>query len=193
MVIYPTQISKEDPEWRKAVALFQVLAIDNRLPLHKNGEVREYATKADQFLMRPMIYDENHRKVPAPYFSYAIRFTVSVVVIGSIQIDDQQQIDEFKWRLNAALNTSMTQASQRNFEAREKFTKSGRRSDEAMQAEWALRGREEALKADMHYDNIREQIMESRRNTGFCAASLCTHEEILTKLIERGEEILTAA
>lgn len=191
MVIWPETISSDDDGWVRACALLQVLALDPRQPSPRGFKPRLYFETADAILIRPYIWVER-KQVPAPYFSYSLRFNVSASVHGSIPIEATDQIEEFKRKVNAALQGPLTVAERKRWEADREFRKCCAAND-PMATAFASVARDEIRKADHYYREVREAIEAPRRNTGYVAASLSRHEEVLDGLVRLGTTLLLAA
>lgn len=190
MVIWPKEISSDDEGWVRACALLNVLALDPRQPSPQGFKQRVYFESADDFLIRPQIWVDRKR-IPAPYYAYALRFNVSASVHGTIPIDAAAQLAEFKRRVNAALHGPLTVAARKQWEANGEFLNCCR-SDDAMAPAFAKVAADENQKADRYYIEMRETIEAPRRYTGYVAASLSQHEEILEGLIRLGAAMHTA-
>jgi hypothetical protein len=132
------------------------------------------------------------RLVPAPYYSFSLRFNVSVSVHGSIFIADTEQVEEFKRVVNAALQSPLTVAERKRWEADNEFIKCCAAND-PMASVFELAGSEESRKADRYYHEIREAIAAPRRLIDYGHSSLCQHEEVLDGLIRLGATLLKAA
>lgn len=191
MVIWPNKISSDDDGWVRACALLQVLALDPRQPRPRGFKPRQYFERADDFLIRPKTWVDT-KQVPAPYFSYILHFNVSASVCGSIPIDAADEIEEFKRRVNSALQSPLTLAERKRWEADYAFRKCCAASDPLAPA-FAMVCGDEGRKADCYYHEVREAIEASRRHTGYVAASLSRHEEVLDGLIRLGTTLLRAA
>lgn len=191
MVIWPEKISSDDDGWLRVCALLQVLALDPRQLSPMGLKPRRYFETADDFLIRPIIWVDR-KQVPAPYFSYSLRFNVSASVHGSIPIDASDQIEEFKRRVNAALQSPLTVAERKRWEADCEFRKCCAAND-SMATAFATVASDESRKADHYYHEVREAIEASRRYTGYVAASLSRHEEVLDGLVRLGTTLLQAA
>jgi len=192
MVIWPKAINVSDDAWRQACALMQVLALDLRKYSPRGYQRREYYESAEDFLVRPMIW-ENTKRVPAPYLQYALRFNVSASVHGSIPIDAADELEEFGRWVNAAIQSPLTVAQRKMWDICSERLKGERAGDYSMSGSLIEREREECAKAMFHYNDVRESIETSRRYTNFKAASLSRHEEILGGLIRLGVDMLQAA
>lgn len=192
MVIWPKIISADDEGWRRACALMQVLALDPRQPSPRGYKPRKYYETADDFLIRPMIW-EDKKQVPAPYFQYALRFDVSASVHGSIPIDATDELEEFRCRVNAAIHGPLTVAERKLLETNSERLKREHAGDSSMSESLIEVQREECAKAMRYYDEVREAIEAPRRFTNYGAASLSKHEEILDGLVRLGTNMLQAA
>lgn len=184
MVIWPTTISPNDAQWRRACALLQVLALNPRLDYSKN----RYFETAEDYLIRPNIWVDR-KLIPAPYYTYAVRFAVSASVHGSIPIDDELQLNVFKKAINAALHGPLTMAERRRWESNSEFLRCCY-SDDAKADEFAKVMRAQGATASRHYDEARAMFQESRRHTGYKASSLCSHNEILEALVQLGATLV---
>lgn len=191
MVIWPKTISESDEGWILVCALLQVLALDPRQPSTRGYKPRQYFESADDFLLRPLIWVDRQR-VLAPYYSFCVRFNVSASAHGRIDVDASDQLAEFRCRINAALRGPLTVAARKQWEAETEFRKCCASNSPATE-QFAAVGKAEANKADQYYNQVRETIEASRRNTGFVAASLCRHEEVLQGLACIGTTLLKAA
>lgn len=205
MVIWPQKISPDDEGWQQACALMQVLALDPRRPFTRTTRhLGRYFESADDILERPNIWVDR-RQVPAPYFSYCLRFNVSASVLGSIPIDDVAQITAFKRVVNAALQGELTAAERKSWEANDQRLDVLRKADSrdssssqdgasaatahVLQAVAA----DESAKASRHYTAVRNEIEAPRRFDGIPRPSLSRHEEVLAGLVQLGTTILQAA
>ena len=209
MVIWPQRISQDDGGWQQACALMQVVALDPRRPPTRAARhLGRYFESADDILERPNIWVDR-RQVPAPYFSYCLRFNVSASVLGSIPIDDVQQIAEFKRVVNAALRGELTTAERKSWEANEQRLVVLRQADcrrqqsadasagdtrQAISAdEFHVAAADESAKASRYYAAVRDEIEAPRRFDGVARASLSRHEEIMAGLIRLGTTFLQVA
>ena len=203
MVIWPQKISPDDEGWQQACALMLVLALDPRRPPTRAARhLGRYFESADDILERPNIWVDR-RLVPAPYFSYCLRFNVSASVHGSIPIDDVQQLAEFKRAVNAALRGELTAAERKSWEANEQRLVVLRQADSRRHPADAAAddkahgfhavAADESAKASRYYAAVRDQIEAPRRLDGMARASLSRHEEILAGLIRLGTTFLQAA
>ena len=204
MVIWPKKISPDDAGWQQACALMQVLALDPRRPPNRAARhLGRYFESADDILERPNIWVDR-RQVPAPYFSYCLRFNVSASVLGSIPIDDVQQIAEFKRAVNSALRGELTTAERKSWEANEQRLVVLRQADYQRRQpadasaddkahEFHAVAADESAKASRYYAAVRDQIESPRRFDGVARASLSRHEEVLAGLIRLGTTFLEAA
>ena len=206
MVIWPQKISTDDVGWQQACALMQVLALDPRRPQNRaTRHLGRYFESADDILERPNIWVDR-RQVPAPYFSYCLRFNVSASVLGSIPVDDVQQIAEFKRAVNSALRGELTTAERKSWEANEQRLEVLRqvgyqRQQPADQASADDKAREfhavaadESAKASRYYDAaVRDQIESPHCFDRVARASRSRHEEVLVGLIRMGTEFLQSA
>lgn len=206
MVIWPKKISPDDAGWRQACALMQVLAFDPRRPMDRTTRhLSRYFESADDLLERPNIRVDR-RLVPAPYFSYCLRFNVSASVHGSIPIDDEAQLTEFKRAVNAALQGELTTAERKSWEAEHQRLDTLRAAerrrwdaykgiDSAAVPENAANdlhavAADEAAKASRFYAKVRNDIEAPRRFDGIARPSLSRHEEVLAGLIRLGTTLL---
>lgn len=184
MLIWPKAVNDSDPDWARACALLQVLALDPRQPSLRGHKPRPYFETADDFLVRPEIWVDRKR-VPAPYYSYSLRFNVSASVHGSISVAAADQLEEFRRAVNAAIQAPLTAAERKRWEA----TNAAREREAAgdPKAEyWLTIAHDEGRKAQWLYDATRERIASSRRGAGYVAAGLCSHEEVLEELVRIG-------
>lgn len=109
MVFWPEHISASNPTWGQVCALLRVLPLDPRMGYH--GEQMLYLNDADSLLRKPMVWNESYRTLqPAPYFQFAVRFSVSCSFHGSIPENDTAQIFEFREALNEAIQSPLMQA-----------------------------------------------------------------------------------
>lgn len=192
MVIWPKAVSRGDEGWEKACALLQVLALDPRMPLSRGFQKqRNFFESADDFLVRPNIYVDR-KLVPAPYHSYCIRFNVSASVLGSIPIDDCEQLDEFRRAVSAALVGELTVAEQKRWAADSEFRRCCAAKDPLADA-FTKTGAGEGRKADRYYHEVREAIEAPRRFTDYWHASWSEHGEVLEGLIRLGSAMATAS
>lgn len=204
MVIWPQKISPDDEGWQQACALMQVLALDPRRTVTRTTRhLGRYFESADDILERPNIWVDR-RQVPAPYFSYCLRFNVSASVLGSIPIDDVTQITEFKRVVNAALRGKLTAAERKSWEANDQRLAVLRKADSrdsssqngapaaAAHAFQAVAA-DESAKASRHYTAVRNEIEAPRRFDGIPRSSLSRHEEVLAGLVQLGTTYLQAA
>lgn len=209
MVIWPQKISPDDEGWRKACALMQVLAFDPRRHMDRTTRhLSRYFESADDLLERPNIWVDR-RQVPAPYFSYCLRFNVSASVLGSIPIDDEAQINEFKRTVNAALQGELTSAERKCWEAEHQRLENSKMAERRRWEEYKgiaapavpenaaidlhAVAADEAAKASRFYTQVRNDIESSRRFDGIARPSLSRHEEVLAGLILLGTTLLQAA
>lgn len=209
MVIWPQKISPDDEAWQQACALMQVLALDPRR--HQDRATRHlgrFFESADDLLERPNIWVDR-RLVPAPYFSYCLRFNVSASVHGSIPIDDEAQLNEFKRAVNAALQGELTTAERKSWEAEHQRLETSRIAERRRWEDYkGIAGpavpenaandlhavaADEAAKASRFYTKVRNDIEAPRRFDGIARPSLSRHEEVLTGLIRLGTTLLQAA
>lgn len=187
MVIWPQKVCRDDEGWRRTCALLQVLALDpRRAPPASSlrNKSRTYFESADDFLIRPNIFVDR-KQVPASYYSYSLRFNVSISAHGVVPIADMEQCDEFRRAVNAALRSELTVAERKRWEADHGF-RSCCAANDPMAEVFATRSRDESRKADHYYLQVREAIEASRRFDGIVRASLCQHEEIVDGLIRLG-------
>lgn len=209
MVLWPHKVSSDDKEWQQACALMQVLALDPRRPLElANRKPGGFFETADDYLVRPNIWVDR-KQVPAPYFSYTLRFNVSVSVHGSIPVDDAEQISEFKRAVNSAIQGELTTAERKSWEAEHKRLEAARMAErqrcgrhgeiqglavpESAAADFHAVAVDEAAKASRFYAQVRQDIEAPRRYDGIARASLSRHEEVLAGLIRLGMSFLQAA
>ena len=204
MVIWPQKISPDDEGWQQACALMQVLVLDPRRPPTRAARhLGRYFESADDILERPNIWVER-RLVPAPYFSYCLRFNVSASVLGSIPIDDVAQITEFKRAVDAALRGELTAAERKSWEANDQRLAVLRKADsrgssaqdgtpDATAHAFQVVAADESAKASRHYTAVRNEIEAPRRFDGIPRSSLSRHEEVLAGLVQLGTTILQAA
>ena len=193
MVIWPKKVHVDDADWHRVCALLLVLALDPRRPAsHQRHSLdRKYFDSADDFLVRPDIWVDR-KLVPAPYYTYCLRFSVSLSAHGSIEVDDVAQIETFKEAVNAALHGKLTVAERKRWEANTEFLKCCAANDSKAEL-FAAAGREEGQRADRYYRLARESIEAPRRLSGYVAASLSSHEEVLESLVCLGSSLLKAA
>lgn len=204
MVIWPQKISPDDEGWQQACALMQVLALDPRRPPTRAARhLGRYFESADDILERPNIWVDR-RLVPAPYFSYCLRFNVSASVHGSIPIDDVAQITEFKRAVDAALRGELTAAERKSWEANDQRLAVLRKADlrgssaqdgtpDATAHAFQVVAADESAKASRHYTAVRNEIETPRRFDGIPRPSLSRHEEVLAGLVQLGTTFLQAA
>lgn len=209
MVIWPQKVSPDDEAWQKACALMQVLAIDPRR--HQDRASRHlgrFFESVEDILERPNIWVDR-RQVPAPYFSYCLRFNVSASVLGSIPIDDEAQLNEFKRAVNAALHGELTNAERKSWEAEHQRQETIRVAEQRRWDEYkGIAGpfvpenaandlhavaADEAAKASRFYTKVRNDIEAPRRFDGIARPSLSRHEEVLAGLIRLGTTLLQVA
>lgn len=209
MVIWPKKISPEDEGWQQTCALLQVLALDPRR--HQDRGTRHlgrFFESADDLLERPNIWVDR-RQVPAPYLSYCLRFNVSASVLGSIPVDDEAQIAEFKRVVNAAMTGELTKAERKCWEAADQRIEAIRMAEQRRWDEYKgiaspsvpenasedlqAVAADEGAKASHYYTQIRNEIETPRRFDGVARPSLSRHEEILAGLIRLGTSLLQAA
>ena len=204
MVIWPQKISPDNEGWQQACALMQVLALDPRRPPTRAARhPGRYFELADDILERPNIWVDR-RLVPAPYFSYCLRFNVSASIHGSIPIDDVAQITEFKRVVNAALCGELTAAERKSWEANDQRLDVLRKADsrdrssqngapDAAAHAFQAVAADESAKASRHYTSVRNEIEAPRRFDGIPRPSLSSQEEVLAGLVQLGTTILRAA
>ena len=209
MVIWPQKISPNDDGWRQACALMQVLALDPRRHLDRaTRQLGRNFESADDLLERPNIWVDR-RLFPAPYFSYCLRFNVSASVLGSIPIDDEVQLNEFKRAVNAALQGELTMAERKSWEAEHQRLETSRMAErrrwekykgiagpavpENAANDFHAVAADEAAKASRFYTKVRNDIEAPRRFDGIARPSLSRHEEVLVGLIQLGTTLLQAA
>ena len=181
MVIWPEKVARGNADWDRVCSLLQVLALDPRRPLPLRSRwnaSREYFTSADQFLERPMIYVDR-RHVPAPHFSYAIRFNVSGSVHGSIPVDDAEQLEEFRRAINEALHGRLTQAERKRWEAAAEW-RARLAANDPLAEVFASEAQEEGAKADHYYREVRAAIGGD-------------HQAVLAGLVDVGAILRAAA
>lgn len=111
MIINPERIDQKNPEWIKTLALLKVLPLDPRRKTFGTPTVSHepYHQCADDLLVRPSI-TADRRTVLAPYFRYSIEFSATVIVQGTIPIDSNDELTEFRRAINEALASELTQA-----------------------------------------------------------------------------------
>lgn len=187
MVIWPQTISPTDSAWKQVCALMRVLPLDPRAAVTKGSCPRPFLERSDDVLVRPEIWVDR-RRVPAPYWTYTLRFGVSASVHGSIPVEDAEQLMEFRQVVDAALVGPLTQAERKRWEADTQFRRLCRTGD-PMAEIYREQGRQAGMLAHRHYDQVRRDIEEPRRKAGFVAASLSRHEEVLHGLIELGAPV----
>lgn len=189
MVIWPEKIDRDDENWLQACALMQVLALDPRRHNdNATSKPRSFFESADDYLVRPNIWVDR-KQVAAPYFSYDLRFNVSGSVLGSIPIDDANQIAEFKRVVNAALQGELTTSERKRWTVSQEY----RRHTGGVSEDELAVARTEGAKALRYYTQVREDIVAPRRFDGIARASLSRHEEVLAGLIRVGSSLLQAA
>lgn len=116
MMLYPKTIADTDADWRKACEFMQVIPLNPRKPSSRESRYqRAYYETADEFLQRPMVWEGN-KYVPAAFYSYTLRFAVSLGVIGSIPVDATDQLNEFRRAVNAALKSRIGMLERRSWE-----------------------------------------------------------------------------
>ncbi len=193
MVIWPQKVCRGDEGWNRACALLQVLALDPRRPVtgRQFSAQQQYFESAEDFLVRPKIWVDR-KLVPAPYYTYALRFNVSASVHGAIPVIDTEQLEEFKQVVSAALHGELSAAERKRWEADAEFRRCCAAND-PMAEVFSATGSEQSQKVDRYYRQVREAIEASRQNTGYVAASLSRHEEVLDGLIRLGATLLKAA
>lgn len=192
MVIWPQKVCRGDEEWDRACALLQVLALaPRRLDVRRCADQRKYFESAEEFLVQPEIWVDR-KLVPAPYYSYELHFNVSASVHGAIPVADLDQLSEFKQVVSSALHGELTAAERKRWEADAEFRRCCAANDPMAEVFAAAAG-EQSRKADRYYHQVKDAIESSRRNTGYVAASLSRHEEILDGLIRLGATLLKAA
>lgn len=209
MVLWPHKVSSDDKEWQQACALMQVLALDPRRPLEPASRTpRGFFESADDYLVRPNIWVDR-KQVPAPYFSYTLRFNVSASVHGSIPVDDAEQITEFKRAVNLAIQGELTTAERKSWEAEHQRLEASRMAErqrwkgnrEGLEhaapvistTDFHAVAADEAAKASRYYAQVRQDIEAPRRYDRIARASLSRHEEVLAGLVQLGMSFLQAA
>lgn len=190
MVIFPSQISRNNQDWNRACALLLVLALDPRRYGVKKTAKRFYET-ADDYLDRPMLYADR-KWVPAPYYSFSLHFNVSASVHGSIPVDDDGQLEEFKQTINTALQGPLTSAERNIWEADDQRRKCEVKGD-PMAGVCAGVASIEVATAMRYYDAARSAIEAPRQFDGIQRAGLSSHEEILERLVQLGTSLMAKA
>lgn len=184
MVIYPACLSKEDPEWMRACALMKMLALDPRMPPSgRRGENRGFYQCADDYLIRPRQF-MNGKWVDAKFYSFSVRFAVSASIHGSIDIDDDTSLAEFRRAVGSAIEGPLTAAE------RERHVLSGERLALDRAGTEAPEGLAARVRAASHaamdsYEQMRKSLEDDRRHRGCGMPSLTTHQEILEGLISQ--------
>lgn len=188
MVIWPKKVEQGDHGWDQALALLKYLPIDTRRP---DG----FLASADDFLVRPKIWVEQ-RLVDAPYFAYTIRFAVSCSVLGQISVDSTAELDEFKRAVSEALVSEITVAETNLWKAHRRtqwLGWKGSTSKVPLAAEQLAEMEDlragvphHAVVALKYYNAARVVIDSNRDKTQGGASSTCSHEEILSYLINAG-------
>ncbi len=207
MVILPNSISSDDNGWVQACALMLVLPLDPRCSTSPQRRAGRFYQTADELLERPNVWSDQ-KQVPAPYFTYCLRFSVSASIHGSIPIDDAVQISEFKRVVNAALQGELTMAERRRWEANDRCLDALRKAD-------TLRGRtpeevlnaaeleneadrqqaiasEEGAKATRFYFTTRNALVAARQIPGAPVPSKCLHDEVMASLAQQGASLQQA-
>lgn len=169
MIIFPQQVSMDDVDWLKAMALFQVLAIDTRNRTKSSSMNARtsggYFVSGRDLLVRNARWDGQNYTYP-PFYFYSIYFSISAAVIGFIPVNDSAQQDLFQQVLNAALASPYTVAHRNAYVAE---------TCGEFDEKWC-----HIASADYHYNCLRAEFP----NESF--------EEILVRLLDRGRGKLNA-
>ena len=192
MVIWPKAAHRGDEGWDTACALMRTLALSPRKDGSATGADKNssrYYERATDYLVRPKIWVDK-RRVDAPYFLYSIRFNVSASVHGRISIDDATQLAEFCDAIDAALQSDLTKAERRLWEATASRThwtnkafpygNTEREADLEKAESFVAVAREESSNAFRNYNATLEALLQS----GTHRPQL--HERILSELIAAG-------
>lgn len=118
MPISPNAIASSDTAWMQACALMQVLPLDIRTGHGRRSRspAAGLIENADSFLTRPTI-TVNRKQVLAPYYQYMLQFKVAECVFGTIDVDSQDELTEFRRVVNDALSGPLTSAERRRLAA----------------------------------------------------------------------------
>lgn len=198
MILWPKRVSRDDEQWRNALALMQVLPLDPRIfPFQNRVPGHKFLTSVEEFLERPSIYVDR-RLVPAPYFSFSVQFSVSGGVCGSIPVDDEEQLAEFRRVVGAALNSELTMAERGVWEAsnergllERKLLVTKPEDREPLRERSAVliaTATELARKAHHFYNEEMTKFLTWRESNPM--GKRPGHQEVMLALIERGKQML---
>ncbi len=186
MILWPQVVSKSDGDWMSACALMQVLPLDTRATLYdRHGQFLE---SADAFLVRPMI-QVDRKQVPAPYFQYCLRFSLSASVHGTISIDSVAELEEFRHVVSQCLASALTQSERTKWTAeREHHRLSWSRQVAAIaNMETAVQEAQDADRNASFYLTQAHALIEA--DGGF-KNPLLKFEEVLQRLVELGRQMM---
>lgn len=189
MIIEPQRVSPDDPQWHKACELFRVLALDPRRKQWKAGtsarfEFRnkavatEFFESADDYLKRPEYWREGRQQLADSYI-YNVHFGVACAIVGSIPVNDLEQLDEFRRTLNAALHSPFTEAARRRWRYEEQWRKHRGSVNEPERQMYAGLQAVAASQADSLYDAARAALWEKHADSDW-------HEQIIGYLATGG-------
>lgn len=189
MVINPETVSQSDPRWRRACALLKLLALEPRRQRWEPSTSAhfvfgkktplEFIANADEYLARPEYWREGRRQLGDQYM-YTVHFGVACTITGTIPVDAQEQLEEFRRAVNDAIQGPLTAAARRRWTYEQRWREvRAPKSDPERQMYLALQILA-ANEADRLYDAARAVVLRAR------GANDDQHERILDYLADGG-------